>query len=405
MAKIRRRSATGPGRTEHAGGMQARWTRRILVLNAGSSSIKFSLFAETGTPAPELVLRGKVEGLNARAKFAAIDSSGAQIGSKEWGDGESLDHDGAIVFLLDWLQRHAQRRVSAVGHRVVHGGTQFSAPVAVDPDFVAQLDKLVPLAPLHQPHSLALIKICCRVVPACRRSPASTRRFIAPSRRSRRPSLCPPSTPIAGVRRYGFHGLSYEYIASALPQFDARAAAGRTVVLHLGNGASMCAMRGGRSIATTMGFTPLDGLPMGTRSGAIDPGVLLYLIDEHRMDARALEDLLYRQSGLLGVSGLSGDMRTLEASSEPGAKAGNRSVRLPHRARARFLGGGARRARCHRVHRWHRREQHSDSGARMPRRALARDRSRCRSKSGGRTAHQLRLTAASRRGLFRPMKS
>jgi acetate kinase len=185
---------------------------------------------------------------------------------------------------------------------------------------VAQLDKLIPLAPLHQPHNLAPIRSLMEHTPqlpqiACfdtafhRNNPPLAQMFALPAEFTE-----------AGVRRYGFHGISYEYIASVLPQFDARAARGKTVVLHLGNGASMCALQAGVSIASTMGFTALDGLPMGTRCGAIDPGVLLYLMDEHGMDARAIEKLLYHQSGLLGVSGISSDMRTLLAASEPRAR-------------------------------------------------------------------------------------
>jgi acetate kinase len=203
---------------------------------------------------------------------------------------------------------------------VVHGGVDYSAPVRIDGDVVVQLEKLIPLAPLHQPHNLAPIRILMARTPqlaqiACfdtafhRSNPPLTQMFALPSELTE-----------SGVRRYGFHGISYEYIASVLPKFDERAARGKTIVLHLGNGASMCALQAGVSMASTMGFTALDGLPMGTRCGALDPGVLLYLMDERRMDARALEKLVYHQSGLLGVSGISSDMRTLLASSEPRAR-------------------------------------------------------------------------------------
>jgi acetate kinase len=202
----------------------------------------------------------------------------------------------------------------------VHGGVDYSAPVRIDGDVVVQLEKLIPLAPLHQPHNLAPIRILMARTPqlaqiACfdtafhRSNPPLTQMFALPSELTE-----------SGVRRYGFHGISYEYIASVLPKFDERAARGKTIVLHLGNGASMCALQAGVSMASTMGFTALDGLPMGTRCGALDPGVLLYLMDERRMDARALEKLVYHQSGLLGVSGISSDMRTLLASSEPRAR-------------------------------------------------------------------------------------
>jgi acetate kinase len=295
----------------------------ILVLNAGSSSIKFSLFAESGALAPELVLHGQVEGLYTRAKFAAKDASGARIGGKDWGEGATLDHDGAVTFLFDWLQQQlgASERVKAVGHRVVHGGTEFSTPTRIDTQVVARLEKLVPLAPLHQPHNLALIKILLARSPELPQVACFDTAFHRNQLDVAQSFALPAQYAESGVRRYGFHGLSYEYIAAVLPQFDPRAAAGRTVALHLGNGASMCAIHAGKSIATTMGFTALDGLPMGTRCGAIDPGVLLYLINERGMNAHAIENLLYHQSGLLGVSGLSSDMRTLEASNEPRAKA------------------------------------------------------------------------------------
>jgi len=223
---------------------------------------------------------------------------------------------------VDWLRTTyaSHYQLVAVGHRVVHGGVDYSAPVRIDPGVVAKLEKLIPLAPLHQPHNLAPIRSLMERTPqlpqvACfdtafhRSNPPLAQMFALPSELTE-----------SGVRRYGFHGLSYEYIASVLPKFDERAARGKTVVLHLGNGASMCSLQAGASVASTMGFTALDGLPMGTRCGAIDPGVILYLMDERKMDARAIEKLLYHQSGLLGVSGVSSDMRTLLASSDPRAR-------------------------------------------------------------------------------------
>ena len=293
----------------------------IAVLNAGSSSIKFSLFAEQGD-AQELVARGQTEGLYTSPRFAAKDAAGRVIGERSWGDGVHLGHDGALDHLVAFLRTEfADHRLTAVGHRVVHGGLDYAEPVRVDATVLAVLEKYVPLAPLHQPHNLAPIRTLLARAPelpqvACfdtafhRGQPAVAQAFALPKEITER-----------GVRRYGFHGLSYEYIASALPQYDAHAAAGRTVVLHLGNGASMCAIDGGRSVASTMGFTAVDGLPMGTRCGNLDPGVMLYLMDELKMDARAIEKLIYQQSGLLGVSGISSDMRTLEASADPAAKA------------------------------------------------------------------------------------
>jgi acetate kinase len=286
----------------------------ILVLNAGSSSLKFSVFLD-GEP-PGLLLRGQLEGLSTEPRFLARDAAGKTVGEKGWGAGKPLGNSRAIEFLFGWGRGGVlgDHRIAAVGHRVVHGGLKYTRPVRLDPDVLAALERFEPLAPLHQPHNLAAIRAVTQYAPhlpqvACfdtafhRSQPPIAQAFALPRRYAEE-----------GVCRYGFHGLSYEYVASALPHLDARAAAGRTVVAHLGNGASLCALRGGRSVASTMGFTALDGLPMGTRCGALDPGVLLYLMDRHGLDARGLEKLLYQQSGLLGVSGVSSDMRALLAS-------------------------------------------------------------------------------------------
>jgi acetate kinase len=290
----------------------------IGVLNAGSSSVKFSLFAEEAGR-PTLVARGQAEGLYTAPRFVAKDAAGELLDEKAWPAGSALGHDGALEHLMAFLRRRlAQHRLIGVGHRVVHGGREFVKPVRVDENVVAALEKYVPLAPLHQPNNLAPIKALLARMPelpqvACfdtsfhRTQPPVAQAFALPATITER-----------GVLRYGFHGLSYEYVASVLPE---RAAHGRTVVLHLGNGSSMCAMAGGRSVASTMGFTAADGLPMGTRCGNLDPGVVLYLIDSLGMDARAIEKLIYQESGLLGVSGISSDMRVLLASDDPRAKA------------------------------------------------------------------------------------
>jgi len=291
----------------------------ILVLNAGSSSIKLSVFAErVGELALEL--RGEVEGLYTAPRFLAHDPAGRVVAEKSWG-GTTLGHDGAVDYLSDFLKHHlADHRLVAVGHRVVHGGLEYTAPVRVDAATLKALERFIPLAPLHQPHNLAPIaglrertpelpQVACFDTSFHRTNPDIAQRFALPA-----------ELHDAGVQRYGFHGLSYEYIASELPRMDAKAASAKTIVLHLGNGSSMCAMEAGRSMATTMGFTAADGLPMGTRCGAVDPGVILYLMDEHKMDARAIERLIYSESGLLGISGISSDMRTLLASAEPSAR-------------------------------------------------------------------------------------
>jgi acetate kinase len=292
----------------------------IVVLNAGSSSLKFEVFVARGSGL-EPDVRGNLEEIDTAPRFHAKGRDGQVRAEKSWGEGARLGRDGALDFLLAFLTGELTGdRLVGVGHRVVHGGAAYAEPVRVDPDVLAALEQLVPLAPLHQPHNLAPIRLLLDRAPdlpqvACfdtafhRTNPELAQRFALP-----------PELHDAGVRRYGFHGLSYEYIASVLPTLDARAAAGRTVVLHLGNGASMCALEAGRSVASTMGFTALDGLPMGTRCGSLDPGVMLFLMDERGMDARAIETLIYHRSGLLGVSGLSSDMRTLLASDEPRAR-------------------------------------------------------------------------------------
>jgi acetate kinase len=291
----------------------------VLVLNAGSSSIKFSLFLDKGGE-PEFLVGGQIEGLYVSPRFSARDAAGTSIGAREWGQDTRFGHDGGIAHLMEFLQRYRdQHRLIAVGHRVVHGGLEFSQPVLLDAQVLAKLEKFVPLAPLHQPHNLSPIRVVAERLPQMPQVACFDTAFHRAQPEVAQAFALPPEITDRGVRRYGFHGLSYEYIASALPRLDAKAAAGRVVVAHLGNGASMCAMHAGKSVASTMGFTAVDGLPMGTRCGSIDPGVMLYLMDELKMDVRAIETLIYKQSGLLGVSGISSDMRTLLASREPRA--------------------------------------------------------------------------------------
>jgi acetate kinase len=288
----------------------------LLVLNAGSSSLKFSVFrAERGVG--DQLARGQVEGIGTSPRYVLRGANDEVIEERALGEGASLNHESAFGLVAQRCQaRLGDNRLVAVGHRVVHGGVEFEAPVRIDDAVLAKLEALVPLAPLHQPHNLAAIRAVAKRAPhlpqvACfdtafhRSMPDPAQRFALPRR-----------FEDEGVRRYGFHGLSYEYIASVLPRYDAFAAKRWTVVAHLGNGASMCAMLFGISAATTMSFTPADGLVMGTRPGSLDPGVLLYLMTRHGMDAAALEKLIYQESGLLGVSGLSSDMRELLASTD-----------------------------------------------------------------------------------------
>jgi acetate kinase len=292
----------------------------ILVVNAGSSSIKFSVFLERGD-ALDLLLGGQIEGLYTTPRFKAKNAAGAILGERQWAEGEALGHDGAITFLAGFLREQlGEHRLAAVGHRVVHGGLDYAAPVRLTAEIVGHLERFIPLAPLHQPHNLKPIRLLLANRPELPQVACFDTAFHRGQPEVAQAFALPPAITERGVRRYGFHGLSYEYIASVLPQVDPRAAAGRTVVLHLGNGASMCALHNGNSVASTMGFTAVDGLPMGTRSGNLDPGVVLYLMDELQMDARAIEKLLYQQSGLLGVSGISSDMRTLLGSDEPRAQ-------------------------------------------------------------------------------------
>ena len=287
----------------------------ILVLNAGSSSLKFSVFLNRAAAAPQLALRGQIEGILTKPSFSARDASGATLADGDLGAVTQPGYQGGAGFLLDWLeQRLGGTSLVAAGHRVVHGGLAFSEPVRVSAAVLDALDRLVPLAPLHQPHSIAAIRAVAARAPELAQVACFDTAFHAEQPLLAQAFALPRRLTEAGIRRYGFHGLSYEYIAHMLPSIDMRAASGRTVVAHLGNGASMCALLAGKSAASTMGFTPLDGLPMGTRCGAIDPGVLLHLLDHHGMDARGLEQLLYHESGLLGVSGISSDMRALLAS-------------------------------------------------------------------------------------------
>jgi acetate kinase len=292
----------------------------ILVLNAGSSSIKFSVYALRDAVRLSPDSKGQIDGIGTRPHFLAEDAEGLSLRDEAFEIAGSDGHGQALRKLGGWLrERLAGDRLVAAGHRVVHGGPDFAAPVAIDAAVLARLEGLVPLAPLHQPHNLAAIKAIQRHMPglpqvACfdtafhRGHPELADWFALPRR-----------FYDEGIRRYGFHGLSYEYIASVLPEVAPEIAGGRVVVAHLGSGASMCAIKAGRSMDSTMGFTALDGLPMGTRCGALDPGVVLHLGRAHGMDADAIERMLYHDCGLKGVSGSSNDMRDLLASDDPHA--------------------------------------------------------------------------------------
>jgi len=293
----------------------------VLVINAGSSSLKFSLFETDAAGEPDELAGGQIEGIGVKPRFKAESAAGEALVDQAYEAGGG--HRGAIQRLMNWLDDHlAGRAIAVVGHRVVHGGTRYARPVRIDGDVMEHLEDLVPLAPLHQPHNLKAIEavavahagvpqVACFDTAFHQGQPFEADTFALPKAYYDR-----------GLRRYGFHGLSYEFIAREIERLNPALAGGRVVVAHLGNGASCCALRAGRSIDSTMGFTALDGLPMGTRCGQIDPGVLLYLLDERGMSTAELSDLLYKQSGLKGLSGVSSDMRELEASdSEDAAKA------------------------------------------------------------------------------------
>jgi acetate kinase len=259
----------------------------------------------------------RLGGTGARGHATARDGNGTALASL---DLPGSSHAEALDWLVDWLAEHSEGvKPLAVGHRVVHGGDRFTAPVRVTAEILAHLEELIPLAPLHQPHNLGPIRYFLRKRPDLPQVACFDTAFHATQSRLERLFALPRRYAEQGVKRYGFHGLSYEYIASRLPEIDPRAASGKTIVCHLGNGASLCAMNAGRSVATTMGFTALEGLMMGTRTGAIDPGVLLHLLQHEHLTPDQLAELLYKKSGLLGVSGISADMRDLLASDRPEA--------------------------------------------------------------------------------------
>ncbi len=292
----------------------------ILVFNAGSSSVKFSIFHVGGAADLRRLVRGQVDGFTAGPRLLVKDEMGGVLADRALGPGAVRDTGQAVLIAGEWLARHLTNEpLLAVGHRVVHGGAAFSEPVRLDEPTVAQLEALVPLAPLHQPHNLAAI----RAVSAWRPELPQVASFDTAFHRTHSALVDRYALPArfyeAGIRRYGFHGLSYASVAATLQRTLPELASGRVIVAHLGNGASLCALRAGRSVDSTMGFSTLDGLCMGTRAGSLDPGVLLHLLAHDRMTGPELERLLYRESGLLGLSGVTGDMRQLLASTEPAA--------------------------------------------------------------------------------------
>jgi acetate kinase len=288
----------------------------ITVFNAGSSSIKFAVY---GARPDQPLFRGQIESIGLAPALKVQDPQGAVLAARTW-PGAGVDHAAATAEIVRVTSELLKgRRVAAVGHRVVHGGMKYAAPLRIEAAAIAELERLVPLAPLHQPHNLAPIRAIMAATPHMPQIACFDTAFHRGQSMLVQSFALPRAFTAEGVRRYGFHGLSYEYVAGELRRLAPELARGRVIVAHLGNGASLCAIHDGQSVASTMGFTALDGLMMGTRCGALDAGVILYLMDEHGLDARAIEDLLYRKSGLLGVSGISSDMRTLRASPKPEA--------------------------------------------------------------------------------------
>ncbi|MGR8919363.1 MAG: acetate/propionate family kinase [Gammaproteobacteria bacterium] len=291
----------------------------ILVLNAGSSSLKFALFDAAGLAT---LARGQVEGIGTEPHFRVQDSAGDTLADARWAPLEAgAGHRRALARILAWLDDDfGAPSLVGVGHRVVHGGERFARPTPVDTEVLTFLETLVPLAPLHQPHNLAPVHALLAERPGLPQVACFDTAFHRSHPAVADCYALPPRFHDAGVRRYGFHGLSYEYVSARLAELDPASAAGRVIVAHLGNGASLCAIGNGASVDSTLGFSTLDGLPMGTRCGSIDPGVLLHLMRDQGFTADALERLLTRESGLLGLSGLSNDMRVLLESETPAAR-------------------------------------------------------------------------------------
>jgi len=291
----------------------------ILVVNAGSSSVKFQIFGVEGAALRRLI-KGQLGGIGTRPRLSAERNDRSSLVDKTYASNEIADVPAAIATVASWLRETQNLNLLAVGHRVVHGGPKYDRPVVIDEAVVANLEQYVSLAPLHQPNNLAPIRTLLKSRPELLQVACFDTAFHHGHSAVADHFAIPEHFYAEGVRRYGFHGLSYEYVAQRLREVAPTVAAGRVIVAHLGSGVSMCALANGRSVESTMGFTALDGIPMGTRPGQIDPGVLLYLLSEKGMTPAAVQDLLYHDSGLKGLSGISNDMRDLQSSSDPRAR-------------------------------------------------------------------------------------
>jgi len=295
----------------------------ISVINGGSSSIKFSLYREAENDRLSLVFRGQVDGIGVAPRFVAKSAEGDILDEQTWPNSPEYNHETLMAHIIKWIREHRQALnldLLGVGHRVVHGGNEFSSPVKVNNTVLDKLEALIPLAPLHQPHNIGPIRTVAKLYPTLSQVACFDTAFHTTTPKHAKLYALPRDLIREGVYRYGFHGLSYEYIASQMKTVDPAAAKGRVVVAHLGSGASMCGLLKGKSIGNSMGFTAIEGLVMGTRTGSLDPGVILYLMQNKKMDAAALEEMLYKRSGLLGVSEISNDMRILLESDDERAK-------------------------------------------------------------------------------------
>jgi acetate kinase len=292
----------------------------ILVVNAGSSSVKFQIFSVEAEGRLRRQIKGQMEGIGSRPRLRATGAGGDPMADRAYPIEAVPDVTVAMAIAGEWLREELRIHPIAVGHRVVHGGPDYDKPTLIDHGVVARLERFVSLAPLHQPHNLSPIRSILEKFPALPQVACFDTAFHRTHGPLADHYAIPHQLHAEGVRRYGFHGLSYEYIARTLPSVAPEVAGRRVIVAHLGSGASMCAMKDGRSVESTMGFTALDGLPMGTRPGQLDPGVVLYLMSEKGMSAAKVQDFLYRDCGLKGLSGVSNDMRELETSDDPKAK-------------------------------------------------------------------------------------
>ena len=291
-----------------------------LVLNAGSSSLKFCVYHRPDDAGWELAARGQIDGIGSSPRLTAKDGAGASLANSDL-DASVRDGSAALDVLAEWLrERYGGAKVLGVGHRVVHGGARYDAPVVVNPEVIEELRALAPLAPLHQPHNVGAIEAVADRLPGVPQVACFDTSFHRGQSALAELVPLPDEIRASGVQRYGFHGLSYEYIASVLPETAPEIAEGRVIVAHLGSGASLCALKARKSVDSTLGFTALDGLCMGTRPGSVDPGVILHLFQTMKLQASEVETILYKKSGLLGISGISNDMRELDGSDDPRAR-------------------------------------------------------------------------------------